>query len=207
VGKYLGSTCRLARREKTDLFLKARGRRPLESKCRFQSVPGQHAGKSAKRSEYYLQLREKQKVKRIYGVREEQFRRLYNIASSSKQSTGYKLLELLERRLDNVVYRMGVAATRAEARQLVSHRAVLVNGKILNIPSFTVEAGDQVTLTERGKQQERVRDAFKLSLDLGFPGWIDINEQNLMGSIKKYPERADIYLDIKEQLIVELYSR
>lgn len=117
------------------------------------------------------------------------------------------MLELLERRLDNVVYRMGVAATRAEARQLVSHRAVLVNGKILNIPSFTVEAGDQVTLTERGKQQERVRDAFKLSLDLGFPGWIDINEQNLMGSIKKYPERADIYLDIKEQLIVELYSR
>jgi small subunit ribosomal protein S4 len=170
-------------------------------------VPGQHAGKSAKRSEYYLQLREKQKVKRIYGLREEQFKRIYKIASSSKQATGGKLLELLERRLDNVVYRMGAASTRAEARQLVSHRAVLVNGRKTNIPSYMTQVGDHVTLTPKGKQQERVREASKYAAELGYPSWMEVNEQEMTASIQREPERADIYLDIREQLIVELYSR
>ncbi len=207
MSKYTGPTCRLARRERTDLFLKARGRRSLESKCHFQSVPGQHAGKSTKKSEYYLQLREKQKVKRIYGMREEQFKRIYRLASSSKQATGHKLLELLERRLDNVVYRMGAACTRAEGRQLVSHGAVLVNGRGINIPSYIVQVGDIVTLSEKARQQERVRDAGRSAADLGFALWLDVNDQEFNALIKRYPERSDIYSDIKEQLIVELYSR
>jgi small subunit ribosomal protein S4 len=207
VARYTGPKAKLSRREGTDLFLKS-ARRSLADKCKLDSKPGQHGRTSGSRtSDYGLQLREKQKVKRMYGVLERQFRRYFAEAERRKGSTGANLLALLECRLDNVVYRMGLASTRAEARQLVSHKAIAVNGQTLNIPSAQVRPNDVIALREKAQKQVRVQDALSLAEQSGFPSWVSVDKSKMQGTFKSVPERSDIAADINESLIVELYSR
>jgi small subunit ribosomal protein S4 len=207
VARYIGPKAKLSRREGTDLFLKS-ARRSLADKCKLDSKPGQHGRTSGSRtSDYGLQLREKQKVKRMYGILERQFRRYFEEAERRKGNTGANLLALLECRLDNVVYRMGLASTRAEARQLVSHKAVSVNGSTLNIPSAQVRPNDVITIREKAKKQTRVQDSLSLAEQSGFPGWVSVDKVKMEGIFKAVPERSDIAADVNESLIVELYSR
>jgi small subunit ribosomal protein S4 len=207
VARYIGPKAKLSRREGTDLFLKS-ARRSLDSKCKVDTKPGQHGRISGQRtSDYGLQLREKQKVKRMYGVLERQFRRYFAEASRQRGNTGEQLLALLESRLDNVVYRMGIASTRAEARQLVSHRAILVNGQTLNVPSALVRPNDVISVRERARKQVRIQDALNLAEQNGFPSWVSVDKTKVEGVLKSLPERSDIAADINESLIVELYSR
>ena len=207
MARYLGPKAKLSRREGTDLFLKS-ARRPIGDKCKFESKPGQHGRASgARASDFGLQLREKQKVKRMYGVLERQFRRYFAEAERRKGNTGANLLLLLESRLDNVVYRMGFASTRAEARQLVSHKGVTVNGHVVNIASYLVKVGDVVAVREKAKKQLRVLDAYKLAESIGMPSWVQVDGAKLEGLFKKCPDRDEFASDVKEALIVELYSR
>jgi small subunit ribosomal protein S4 len=207
VARYLGPKAKLARREGTDLYLKS-ARRAISDKAKFDSKPGQHGRTSGSRtSDFGLQLREKQKVKRMYGVLERQFRRYFAEAERRKGNTGANLLTLLESRLDNVVYRMGFGSTRAEARQLVSHRAITVNGNIVNIASYLVEPGDQVAVRENKRTQLRIQDALKLAESVGLPAWVEVNASKMEGVFKKAPDRDEFGADINESLIVELYSR
>jgi small subunit ribosomal protein S4 len=207
VARYLGPKAKLSRREGTDLFLKS-ARRAIGDKAKFDSKPGQHGRTSgARTSDYGLQLREKQKVKRMYGVLERQFRRYFEEADRRKGNTGANLLFLLESRLDNVVYRMGFGSTRAEARQLVSHKAVTVNGSAVNIPSYMVKAGDVVALREKSKKQNRVVEALQLAAQVGMPSWVEVHADKVEGTFKGVPDRDQFGADINESLIVELYSR
>ena len=207
MARYLGPKAKLSRREGTDLFLKS-ARRSISDKARFDSKPGQHGRTSGSRtSDYGLQLREKQKVKRMYGVLEKQFRRYFEEAERRRGNTGANLLFLLESRLDNVVYRMGFGSTRAEARQLVSHKAVTVNGQPVNIPSFMVKAGDVVAVREKSRKQVRVQEALQLATQVGLPSWVEVSVDKAEGTFKKVPDRDEFGADINESLIVELYSR
>lgn len=206
MARYLGPKCKLSRREGTDLFLKARGK-SLEGKCKLDQQPGQHGQRRGRLSDYASQLREKQKLRRIYGVLERQFRNYYRAAAQKKGATGQNLLNFLESRLDNVVYRMGFAATRAEARQLVSHKAVLVNNKVLNIPSYQVRVGDSVAIRERAKSQLRIKDALGIAEQYGFPVWVDVDVKTMQGVLKSIPDRSELGSEINEQLVVELYSK
>ena len=207
MARYIGPKAKLARREGTDLFLKS-ARRSLDSKCKLDSKPGQHGRTSgARTSDYGNQLREKQKVKRIYGVLERQFRRYFAEADRRKGNTGETLLQLLEARLDNVTYRLGFASTRAEGRQLVSHKAITVNGNVVNIPSYQVKIGDVVAIREKARKQVRISEALSLAEQTGFPLWVSIDAKKMEGSIKSWPDRADFNQEVNESLIVELYSR
>ena len=207
MARYLGPKAKLSRREGTDLFLKS-ARRSITDKVKFETKPGQHGRTSGQRtSDYGLQLREKQKVKRMYGVLEKQFRRYFAEAERRRGNTGSNLLSLLESRLDNVVYRMGFGSTRAEARQLVSHKAVTVNGQSVNIPSYLVKSGDVIAVREQSKKQTRVQEALQLAGQVGFPGWVEVNTDKVEGTFKKVPDRDEYGADINESLIVELYSR
>jgi small subunit ribosomal protein S4 len=207
VARYLGPKAKLSRREGTDLFLKS-ARRSISDKAKFDSKPGQHGRVSGQRtSDYGLQLREKQKVKRMYGVLEKQFRRYFEEAERRRGNTGANLLFLLECRLDNVVYRMGFGSTRAEGRQLVSHRAVTVNGKAVNIPSYAVKVGDLVAVREKSRKQARVQEALQLATQVGMPAWVEVSVDKAEGTFKKVPDRDEFGSDINESLIVELYSR
>jgi len=207
VARYIGPKAKLSRREGTDLFLKS-ARRSLESKCKLDSKPGQHGRTSgALTSDYGNQLREKQKVKRMYGVLERQFRRYFAEADRRKGNTGETLLQLLESRLDNVVYRLGFASTRAEARQLVSHKAIVVNGHVVNIPSYSVRVGDVVAVREKAKKQVRIAEALSLAEQSGFPMWVSVDAKKMEGSLKTLPDRSDYNQEVNESLIVELYSR
>jgi len=205
MARYLGPTCKLARREGTDLYLKS-GVRPIESKCKIDNVPGQHGARRTRLSDYAVQLRENQKVRRIYGVLEKQFRNYYKKADRQKGATGENLLVILERRLDNVVYRMGFGSTRAEARQLVSHKAILVNGNMINIPSFQVEAGDTVSIREKSKKQLRIQGALSIAANR-VVDWVEVNKEKLEGVFRSFPERDELPAEINENLIVELYSK
>jgi small subunit ribosomal protein S4 len=207
VARYIGPKAKLSRREGTDLFLKS-ARRPLADKCKLDSKPGQHGRTSgARTSDYGNQLREKQKVKRMYGILERQFRRYFAEADRRKGNTGETLLVLLESRLDNVVYRMGFGSTRSEARQLVSHKAIIVNGDVVNIPSMQVKPGDIVAIHEKAKKQTRVQEALTLAQQIGPASWVSVDATKLEGTFKKVPDRDEISGDINESLIVELYSR
>ena len=207
MARYTGPKAKLSRREGTDLFLKS-ARRSLDSKSKADTKPGQHGRTSGQRtSDYGLQLREKQKVKRMYGVLERQFRRYFAEASRKRGNTGELLLSLLESRLDNVVYRMGLASTRAEARQLVSHRAILVNGSILNVPSAHIKPNDVISVKESAKKQARIVDALNLAEQHNFPSWVSVDKNKMEGVFKAYPDRSEIAADVNESLIVELYSR
>ncbi len=207
MARYLGPKAKLSRREGTDLFLKS-ARRSISDKAKFDSKPGQHGRTSGQRmSDFGLQLREKQKVKRMYGVLERQFRRYFAMADQQKGNTGSNLLSLLESRLDNVVYRMGFGSTRAEARQLVSHKAITVNGHQVNIPSYLVKSGDVVSVREKSKKQGRVVEALQLATQVGIPAWVEVNIDKAEGIFKKTPDRDEFAADINESLIVELYSR
>jgi small subunit ribosomal protein S4 len=206
MARYLGPTCKLSRREGTDLFLKS-GVRPLESKCRAESAPGQHGARRGRLSDYGVQLREKQKVRRIYGVLEKQFRNYYKEAARIKGNTGENLLTLLERRLDNVVYRMGFGSTRAECRQLVAHNAILVNGQKVNIPSYRVAEGDVVSVRERSKKQLRVATALQLAAQRGDSEWVSVDGNKMEGTFVRFPDRSDLPAEINENLIIELYSK
>ncbi len=207
MARYLGPKAKLSRREGTDLFLKS-ARRAIGDKSKFESKPGQHGRTSGSRtSDYGVQLREKQKVKRMYGVLERQFRRYFAEAERRRGNTGANLLSLLESRLDNVVYRRGFGSTRAEARQLVSHKALTVNGQVVNIPSYGVKVGDVVALRENAAKQLRVVDALKLAQSIGMPAWVEVDAAKMTGVFKKVPDRDEYGAEIKEALIVELYSR
>ena len=206
MARYLGPTCKLSRREGTDLFLKSRGK-SLEGKCKLEQRPGQHGTARVRSSDYALQLRAKQRIRRIYGVLEKQFRNYYKAAALQKGATGENLLNLLESRLDNVVYRMGFASTRAEARQLVSHKSIVVNGQLTNIASYQVKAGDEIKIREKAKKQQRIVDALTVAEQYGFPVWVDINSKEMTGTFKSLPERVDLGSDMNEQLVVELYSK
>ena len=207
MARYLGPKAKLSRREGTDLYLKS-ARRAISDKAKFDSKPGQHGRTSGSRtSDFGLQLREKQKVKRMYGVLERQFRRYFAEAERRRGNTGTNLLSLLESRLDNVVYRMGFGSTRAEARQLVSHKAITVNGQVVNISSYLVKAGDTIGLRDKAKKQLRVTDAVKLAESVGMPAWVQVDATKLEGVFKQVPDRDQFGADIKEALIVELYSR
>lgn len=206
MARYLGPKCKLSRREGTDLFLKS-GVTPYEKKCKSESVPGQHGQRRSRLSDYGLQLREKQKVRRMYGVLEKQFRNYYKTAARLKGATGENLLQLLEARLDNVVYRMGFGSTRAEARQLVSHKSLTVNGKTVNIPSYQVQPGDVISVREKAKQQLRIKSALQLSGQRSDVSWVEVDSGKLEGTFKAQPERTDLSGEINENLIVELYSK
>lgn len=207
MARYLGPKAKLSRREGTDLFLKS-ARRSIGDKAKFDSKPGQHGRTSgARTSDYGLQLREKQKVKRMYGILEKQFRRYFEEADRRKGNTGSNLLGLLECRLDNVVYRMGFGSTRAEARQLVSHKAMLVNGKSVNIPSYMVKPGDVLAVREKSAKQNRIVEALQLAQQVGMPAWVDVNADKAEGVFKAVPDRDQFAADVNESLIVELYSR
>lgn len=206
MARYLGPKCKLSRREGTDLQLKSRAR-PLESKCQIDKVPGQHGARQKRLSDYAVQLREKQKLRRIYGVLERQFRRYYKEAARLKGSTGENLLKLLECRLDNVVYRMGFGSTRNEARQLVSHKAILVNGKPVNIPSYQVKPQDVIAVREKARQQVRIQDAYAMAEEYGIPEWLEVDGKKLQGTFKNVPDRSELSQDINENLVVELYSK
>ncbi|MDP3835917.1 MAG: 30S ribosomal protein S4 [Hydrogenophaga sp.] len=207
MARYLGPKAKLSRREGSDLLLKS-ARRSISDKAKFDSKPGQHGRTSGQRtSDFGVQLREKQKVKRTYGVLERQFRRYFAEADRRRGNTGANLLFLLEARLDNVVFRMGFASTRAEARQIVSHKAITVNGKSVNIPSYSVKAGDVIAVREKSKKQGRVIEALELAKQIGFPAWVDVSTDKAEGVFKKSPDRDEFGSDINESLIVELYSR
>jgi small subunit ribosomal protein S4 len=207
VARTLGPKAKLSRREGTDLFLKS-ARRAIGDKAKFDSKPGQHGRTSgARTSDFGLQLREKQKVKRMYGVLERQFRRYFEEADRRKGNTGANLLSLLESRLDNVVYRMGFGSTRAEARQLVSHKAITVNGQAVNIPSYKVKVGDVIAVRDKSKKQNRVVEALQLAQQVGMPAWVDVSIDKAEGTFKKVPDRDEFAADVNESLIVELYSR
>jgi small subunit ribosomal protein S4 len=206
MARYIGPKCKLSRREGTDLFLKS-GAKALDSKCNLETAPGQHGARRGRLSEYGTQLREKQKVRRLYGVLEKQFRGYYKEAARRKGATGENLLQILEQRLDNVVYRMGFGSTRAEARQLVSHKAILVNDAVVNIASYQVQAGDSIVVKEKAKNQLRVKNAIELAANRGTVEWIDVDTSKLAGTFKSVPDRADLPSDINENLIVELYSK
>ncbi len=206
MARYIGPTCKLSRREGTDLFLKS-GARALDSKCKIETAPGQHGQRRGRLSDYGVQLREKQKVRRIYGILEKQFRGYYKEAARRKGASGENLLKLLECRLDNVVYRMGFGSTRAESRQLVSHKAISVNGKTVNVASFQVGAGDVVAVREKAKKQLRVQSALNLAGQRSNVEWVDVNSEKKEGVFKRVPDRIDLPADINENLIVELYSK
>lgn len=206
MARYIGPKCKLSRREGTDLFLKSRIR-PLESKCNLEKVPGQVTDRRRRISDYGLQLREKQKVRRIYGVMEKQFRNYYKSAAQAKGATGENLLQMLEGRLDNVVYRMGFGSTRAESRQLVSHKAIEVNGKVVNIPSYQVQENDVITVREKAKKQTRIQGALSLAEQYGFVEWIEVDPKAMKGVLKRMPDRSELPAEINEQLVVELYSK
>ena len=207
MAKYVGPKCKLSRREGTDLFLKS-GVKPLESKCKLEVPPGGVKSERKQRlSEYGLQLREKQKLRRMYGVLERQFRNYYHKAAGRPGATGETLLKMLECRLDNVVYRMGFAATRAEARQLVSHKAVAVNGQLVNIASYQCKAGDVVSLREKAQKQTRVTAALAIAAQVGFPDWVEVDDKKFSGLLKSVPDRQEFLPDINESLVVELYSK
>lgn len=206
MARYLGPKLKLSRREGTDLFLKS-GVRAIDTKCKIDNAPGVHGARRGRLSEYGVQLREKQKVRRMYGVLEKQFHNYYKEAARLKGNTGENLLQLLEGRLDNVVYRMGFGATRAEARQLVSHKAILVNGKVVNVPSFKVAANDVVSIREKAKQQARIKAALEVAEQREKPTWIEVDGSKMEATFKRLPERSDLSADINEQLIVELYSK
>ena len=206
MARYIGPKCKLSRREGTDLQLKS-GVRALESKCKAETAPGMHGARRGRLSDYGVQLREKQKVRRIYGVLEKQFRNYYKEAARLKGATGENLLQLLESRLDNVVYRMGFGSTRSEARQLVSHKGILVNGRVVNIPSYQVAAGDVVSVREKAKKQLRIQSAMGLAEQRPDPVWIEVNAEKLEGTFKSKPERQELPSEINENLSVELYSK
>ncbi len=206
MARYLGPKLKLSRREGTDLYLKS-GVRSIESKCRIENLPGQHGHHRERLLDYAIQLREKQKVRRLYGVLEKQFRNYYKKADRQKGATGENLLRILERRLDNVVYRMGFGSTRAESRQLVSHKSILVNGSVVNIPSYQVDAGDVIAIRERSKSQLRIQGALALAAQRSSVGWVEVNHDDLSGLFKTYPERDELPAEINESLIVELYSK
>jgi len=206
MARYLGPTCKLARREGTDLFLKS-GVRPLDSKCKADTVPGQHGARRGRLSDYAVQLREKQKVRRIYGVLEKQFRNYYKKADRQKGATGVNLLLLLESRLDNVVYRIGLGCTRAESRQLISHKSIMVNGKVVNIPSYQIQLDDVVTVREKSKTQLRIKSALALASQRADVEWIDVDSEKLEGVFKRNPDREELPAEINENFIVELYSK
>ncbi|WP_417252211.1 30S ribosomal protein S4 [Castellaniella sp.] len=207
MARYTGPKCKLSRREGTDLFLKS-ARRSLDSKCKLESKPGQHGRTSGSRtSDFGLQLREKQKLKRMYGVLEKQFRRYFEEAERRHGNTGETLIQLLESRLDNVVYRMGFGSTRAEARQLVNHRAIELNGHTADIASMLVKAGDVVSIREKAKSQNRIKEAFDLASGNGLPQWVEVDSSKLSGVYKQAPDRVDVAHDINESMVVELYSR
>jgi len=206
MARYLGPKCKLMRREGTDLYLKSRVR-SVDSKCKMDKLPGQTQDRRRRLSDYGVQLREKQKVRRLYGVLEKQFRNYYAEADRQKGPTGENLLQLLERRLDNVVYRMGFGSTRNEARQLVSHKAIEVNGKVVNIPSYLVKPEDVITVREKARKQVRIQNALALAEQYGFPDWVEVDVKGMSGTFKRIPERADLPAEINEQLIVELYSK
>ena len=206
MARYLGPKCKLMRREGTDLFLKSRVR-SIDTKCNMEKVPGQSGDRRRRLSDYGVQLREKQKVRRLYGVLERQFRNYYKEADRVKGPTGENLLRLLESRLDNVVYRMGFGSTRNEARQLVSHKAIEVNGKVLNIPSYRVKPEDTVSVREKSKKQERIKASLSLAEQYGLPEWVEVDSNAIKGVFKRYPDRVELPAEINEQLIVELYSK
>ena len=208
MAKYIGPKCKLMRREGADLSLKS-SRRAVDTKCKIDNPPGMHGAgtRRPRTSDYGLQLREKQKLRRIYGILERQFRNYYKEASRIKGSTGENLLQLLETRLDNVVYRMGFGSTRAEARQLVSHKSIMVNGKIVNIASYVVSAADVVSVREKSRKQARIAESLALAEQIGFPDWVDVNQTKFEGIFKAMPERGELPPDINEQLVVELYSK
>lgn len=207
MARYIGPKCKLSRREGTDLFLKS-ARRSLDSKCKLDSKPGQHGRTSGARlSDYGLQLREKQKLKRMYGVLEKQFRKYFSEAERRRGNTGETLIQLLESRLDNVVYRMGFGSTRAEARQLVSHRAIEVNGRTANVPSMMINAGDVVAVREKAKSQARIKESMDLASGIGLPQWVEVDTNKLSGVFKQAPDRSDVARDVNESMVVELYSR
>lgn len=206
MARYLGPKCKLSRREGTDLFLKS-GVRALDSKCKAEAVPGMHGARRGRLSDYGLQLREKQKVRRTYGVLERQFRNYYKEAARRTGATGEILLQLLEGRLDNVVYRMGFGSTRAESRQIVSHRQITVNGQVVNIASYQVKAGDVVAVREKAKNQLRIKSALELAAQRAPVEWVEVDSSKMEGTLKSLPERSDLSADINEHLIVELYSK
>ena len=207
MARYTGPRCRLSRREGMDLMLTSRTR-SLDSKCKLDAPPGQHGARRQRRSsDYALQLREKQKLRRMYGVLERQFRNYYKEAARRKGATGENLLRLLECRLDNMVYRMGFGSTRAESRQLVSHKSIMVNGRCVNIPSYQVSLSDVVTIREKSRKQQRIQDSLALTEQYGFPGWVEVDVEKMEGVLKSLPEREDLPPDINEQLVVELYSK
>lgn len=206
MARFIGPTCKLSRREGTDLFLKS-GIRSLESKCKAENAPGQHGQRRGRLSDYGVQLREKQKVRRLYGILEKQFRGYYKEAARRKGATGENLLKLLEGRLDNVVYRMGFGATRAESRQLVSHKAILVNDKSVNIPSYQVQVGDVVCVREKSKNQLRIQNSLAIAQQRGDVEWVEVSIEKKEGTFKRVPDREDLPAEINENLIVELYSK
>ncbi|MDE3958286.1 30S ribosomal protein S4 [Glaesserella parasuis] len=206
MARYLGPKLKLSRREGTDLFLKS-GVRAIESKCKIDTAPGQHGARKPRLSDYGSQLREKQKVRRIYGILERQFRNYYKEANRLKGNTGENLLVLLEGRLDNVVYRMGFAATRAEARQLVSHKSIVVNGRVVNIPSYQVSVDDVIAVREKSKKQARIKASLELATQREKPTWLEVDATKMEGVFKRTPERSDLSADINEHLIVEFYSK
>ena len=207
MARYLGPKCKLSRRQGMDLGLKSRSR-AIETKCQLEKPPGQHGENRGRRmSDYALQLREKQKLRYTYGVLERQFRNYYKEAARLKGATGENLLQLLERRLDNVVYRMGFGCTRAEARQLVSHKAILLNGKCMNIPSHLVSKDDVISVRDKSKKQVRVQDSLAIAEQLGFPEWVEVDVKKMEGKLQSIPERNDLSADINESLVVELYSK
>lgn len=207
MARYIGPKCKLSRRQGVDLLLKSRAR-PVESKCQLDKPPGEHGDSRGRRlSDYALQLREKQKLRYIYGILERQFRNYYKHAARLKGATGENLLRLLECRLDNVVYRMGYGTTRAEARQLVSHKAITVNGRSINIPSYQVKPDDVVAVRERARNQVRIQDSLAIAGQLGIPDWVEVDVKKMEGIFKALPERSDLPADINESLVVELYSK
>ena len=207
MARYLGPKCKLSRREGTDLFLKS-GIKPLENKCKLNTPPGSMLGSRRERlSGYGVQLREKQKLRRMYGILEKQFRNYYKKAAKIKGSTGENLLKLLECRLDNMVYRMGFAVTRAEARQIVSHKTITVNNTVVNIPSYQVSVNDEIRVIEKAKSQLRIKNAMKIATQLGICEWLQVDEKGFSGVVKSIPDREDILPDINENLVVEFYSK
>tara|TARA_R110000772_G_scaffold25421_2_gene66290 strand:- start:260 stop:880 length:621 start_codon:yes stop_codon:yes gene_type:complete len=206
MARYIGPKCKLSRREGTDLFLKS-GVRSLEDKCKAETIPGQHGQRRTRLSDYGVQLREKQKVRRMYGVLEKQFRSYYKEAARLKGATGENLLQLLESRLDNVVYRIGFGSTRSEARQLVSHKSILLNGEVVNIASYQVKEGDVISVRGKAKEQLRIKSALDLAASRAPVEWIDVNTSKMEGQFKQKPDRSELPAEINESLIVELYSK
>jgi len=206
MARYIGPKCKLSRRAGTDLLLKSRAR-ALDTKCNMETRPGQHGAVKPRLSDYALQLAEKQKLKRMFGVLEKQFRNYYLKASSTKGATGLNLLLSLETRLDNVIYRMGFGRTRSEARQLVGHKNISVNGKIVNIPSYVVKVGDVIEVREKSRTQTRIAESLSIAAQIGFPGWVEVDEKGQKGTFKALPSREQILPDINENLVVELYSK